>query len=421
MQPVAMPFGHGAVDVELEADLLLPRLERPVADETAAVCEALEHPIGTPPLAGIVRPGEKVVVIVNDHTRLARTDLTLPPIVTALNRAGVPDAGILVVFALGNHRRPTDEERKRILGEDMFRRLPTLDHDSRDEANLVAVGKTGFGNLVRINRQVWEADRIILTGEIIYHQIAGYSGGRKSLLPGVAGFQTIAFNHRMVLDPGCRSGALDGNPAHQDMLEACRFVEPDFLVNVVPTPSGELARAVAGHYELAHREGCRAVDSVLGISLEAPYDLVVASAGGQPLDIDLRQAHKGLENACRALRPGGSMLFFAECPNGSGVASLDEFLWRYDSPLAMERALREDFVVGGHKALWLARLGREYDIHLVSTLDPALAGRCGFQHVTPADHARRLAELLDRLPASARVAAIPRGGFTFPRVGHAWR
>ncbi|MDP2998876.1 MAG: nickel-dependent lactate racemase, partial [Bryobacterales bacterium] len=283
MQPVSMPFGHGAVDVALEADLLLPRLDRPVADETAAVCEALDHPIGTPPLAGIVRPGEKIAVVVNDHTRLARTDLMLPPIVTALNRAGIPDAAILIVFALGNHRRPTDSERKQILGEEMLGRLPTLDHDSRDQANLVTIGKTGFGNVVRINRQVWEADRIILTGEIIYHQIAGYSGGRKSLLPGVAGFQTISFNHRMVLDPGCRSGALDGNPAHQDMLEACRLVEPDFLVNVVLTPSGELAHAVAGHYELAHREGCRAVDSVLGISLETPYDLVVASAGGQPL------------------------------------------------------------------------------------------------------------------------------------------
>lgn len=414
MIPLAMPFGHGAFDFRLEADVLLPRLDAPVPDEMAAIVEALEHPFGSPTLDRIVRPGEKVAVVVNDITRLARTDLMLPPLVAALNRAGIPDTDILVVFALGNHRRQTDEERKRILGEEMYHRLRTVDHDARNSADLVTIGKTSFGNVVEISRHVWEADRIVLTGEIIYHQIAGYSGGRKSLMPGVAGTRTITFNHRMVLDPRCRSGSLEGNPAHEDLLEACRLIEPDFILNVVLTPTGELARAVAGHYEQAHREGCRTVDSILGINLERPYDLVVGSAGGHPLDIDLRQAHKGLENACRALRPGGSILFFAECATGTGSRAIDDYLWRYDSPEAMERALREDFVVGAHKSLWLTRLGREFDIHLVSTLDPALVARCGFQHVAPADAMDRLRTLLDKFPAPARVAAIPRAGFTLP-------
>ncbi len=123
--------------------------------------------------------------------------------------------------------------------------------------NLVEIGTTSFGNRVEINREVWDADRIILTGEIIYHLIAGYSGGRKSLAPGVAGFRTTTFNHRMIFDPRCRSGQLDGNPAHEDLLEACRMADPDFLVNVVLSPEGKLIRVVAGHYDLAHREGCR--------------------------------------------------------------------------------------------------------------------------------------------------------------------
>ena len=413
---VAMPYGQGAIDLSLEADLILPRLQTPVADEEAAIVQALENPIGAAPLARIVRPGERVVIIVNDITRLARTDLMLPPLVAALNRAGIPDADILVVFALGNHRRQTDEERKRILGAEMYARLRTLEHDSRDDANLVTVGKTSFGNVVEINRQVIEADRIVLTGEIIYHQIAGYSGGRKSLLPGVAGSRSITFNHRMILEPRCRSGVLDGNPAHEDMLEACRMIEPDFMLNVVLTPSGNLAHAVAGHFEMAHRQGCRAADSILGVAIEKPYDLLVASSGGHPLDIDLRQAHKGLENACRALRPGGSILHFAECPNGSGLRAIEDFLWRYDTYEAMERALREEFVVGGHKAYWLARLGHEYDVHLVSTLDPALVARCGFRPVPPDAYGSCLNELLARLPSSARVAAVPRSGFTLPVV-----
>jgi len=125
----------------------------------------------------------------------------------------------------------------------------------------------------------------------------------------------------MIFDPDCRSGKLDGNPAHEDLLEGCRMGDPDFIVNVVLTPNGKLIRVVAGHYDLAHREGCRTVDRMLGVDVEAPYDLIVASAGGFPLDIDLRQAHKGLENACQALRPGGSILFYAECPCGAGIRS----------------------------------------------------------------------------------------------------
>ncbi|MBL8223235.1 MAG: DUF2088 domain-containing protein, partial [Bryobacterales bacterium] len=139
-----------------------------------------------------------------------------------------------------------------------------------------------------------EADRIILTGEIMHHLIAGYSGGRKSLVPGVAGHRTTTFNHNMIFDPRCKAGLLDGNPAHEDMLEGCRMVEPDSLLNVILSPEGGLIGVVAGHYEQAHRVGCRIVDEALCAPIREPYDLLIASAGGFPLDIDLRQAHKGL-------------------------------------------------------------------------------------------------------------------------------
>ena len=161
----------------------------------------------------------------------------LPPIVETLNGAGIPDADIFIVFALGIHRRQTPEERRSIIGDELFRRIRNFDHICDDEANLVTVGTTRFGNTVEINRQVMEADRIILTGEIMYHLIAGYSGGRKGLVPGVAGWRTTTFNHRMIFDPQCGSGILDGNPSHEDLLEACRLVEPDFLINVVLLPT----------------------------------------------------------------------------------------------------------------------------------------------------------------------------------------
>jgi nickel-dependent lactate racemase len=388
----SLPFGRHSIDIEVAADLIQHRGAAPIADETAAVYAALSNPIGSPPLSEIVHPGEKVAIIVNDITRLTRTDLLLPPVVETLNRAGIPDRDLFVVFALGIHRPQTDAERLSILGPDLFHRLRNFDHICTDDANLVTLGVTSFGNTVEINRQVMEADRIILTGEIMYHLIAGYSGGRKSLAPGVAGWHTTTFNHRMIFDPRCASGNLDDNPSHFDLLEACRMAEPDFLVNVVLTPDGKLARAVAGHVEQAHRAGCRTVDEVLSASIAEPYDLLIASAGGYPLDIDLRQAHKGLENACRALRPGGTILFYAECPNGSGHPSFDDYINRFPDDHAMKAALLQHFEVGGHKAWWIARLGRLFDIHLVSTLPADFVRKCHFHPVTPAEAPARLRE-----------------------------
>ena len=409
-----LPYGKNRIRAAIDGDLLAPRRAEHVADETAAVYDAIEKPIGTPPLRSIARPGERVAIVVNDITRLTRTDLILPPIVNTLNAAGIPDRDMFIVFALGIHRRQTDDERRLILGDEMFSRIRSVDHISTDDANLVTIGTTSFGNRVEINREVWEADRIILTGEIIYHLIAGYSGGRKSLVPGVAGFRTTTFNHRMIFDPNCRSGQLDGNPAHEDLLEGCRMADPDFMVNVVLSPEGRLVRVVAGHFDLAHREGCRVVDDMLGVEIDGQYDLVVASAGGFPLDIDLRQAHKGLENACRALRPGGSILFYAECPSGAGIQSFEDYVRRYGDDFEMQEALQREFVVGGHKAYWVARLGRLYRVHLVSGLDAEFVRRCHFQPVSPEQHETVLETLTREAGAGARVAVIPYSGFTLP-------
>lgn len=411
-----LPYGKTRLTVQISADRLVPREPVPVTNELQAVADALSHPIGTPPLREVVRPGERVAIIVNDITRLTRTDLMLPPVLDSLNAAGIPDRDIFIVFALGIHRRQTEEERKLILGEAIYRRIRSFEHIATDDAALVEIGTTSFGNRVEINREVWEADRIILTGEIIYHLIAGYSGGRKGLVPGVAGFRTTTFNHRMIFDPNCRSGKLDGNPAHEDLLEACRMADPDFIVNVVLSPEGKLIRVVAGDFDLAHREGCRTVDQMLRVSLDAPYDLIVASAGGYPVDIDLRQAHKGLENACQALRPGGSILFYAECPSGAGIRSFEEYIERYRDDFEMREALSREFVVGGHKAYWIARLGRLYDVHLVSGLNPGFVRRCHFTPVAPEDHESALRSLLAKAGPQARAAVVPYSGFTLPAV-----
>jgi len=411
-----LSFGRCQLTVRIAGELIAPRPTTTVQDERRAIEHAIENPIGRPPLRAIVKPGERIAIVVNDITRLCRTELMLPPIVNVLNSAGIPDSDIFIVFALGIHREQTQAERRQIVSEEIYGRFRMFDHISTDKANLVYVGTTSFGNRIEINREVWQADRIILTGEIIYHLIAGYSGGRKSLVPGVAGFETITFNHRMIFDPRCRAGVLDGNPAHEDLLEACRLVDPDFIVNLVLTPEGKLARALAGHYELAHREGCRTVDEMMRVPAEEPFDLIVASAGGFPLDIDLRQAHKPLENACQALRPGGSILFYAECPNGAGIRSFEEYVERFETGEEMRVALEREFVVGGHKAYWVARLGELFDVHLVSRLDSHFVSRCHLKHVAVEDHETELQHLIKKAGSKARVAIIPHAAFTLPTL-----
>lgn len=409
-------YGDGERRVLLPQGFPCERLEPnplpSLADPAAAVLAALRQPIGTPPLRKIVRPGERVVALVNDVTRLVHSEIFLPVLLDELNAAGVPDRDISIVFALGIHRRQSPEEQRRIVGEEVARRVALYDHDCWDRANLVHLGRTSRGNEVWINRRVREADRVILTGEIIYHMIAGYSGGRKSLVPGVAGAETTTFNHQFILDPRCRSGTLEGNPSHEDLLEACRMFSPDFLLNVVPNPEGQWVQVVAGHFDKAHRVGCQTVNRMYQVPFAGPYDLVLASAGGFPFDIDLRQAHKGMENAVRALRPGGVLIYLGECRDGAGHPVFREWVEKFSNSSEMERELRSRFVVGGHKAYWVVRLGERTRVILASGLPESFVRRC---HLEPADDVQAAVEReLSQMPAGARIASISHAGSTLP-------
>ena len=400
------------IPAAVPCETLSPKLLPPAANPVAAVRSVLRDPIGTLSLRELVHPGERVAVLVNDITRLVHSEVFLPALVEELNGAGIPDDDIFIVFALGIHRRQSSEEQRRIVGQEIARRIALYDHDCYDRDSLVRIGRTSRGNHVWINRRVWEADRVILTGEIIYHLIAGYSGGRKSLVPGVAGAETTTFNHQFILDPQCQAGVLEGNPAHEDLLEACRMFEPDFLLNVVLNCEGEIVRVVAGHYDLAHREGCKTVDQIYRCPIEKPFDVVLASAGGFPFDIDLRQAHKGMENAARALKPAGILLYFAECLDGSGHRAIDEWVKRFSTSSEMEQELRSQFVVGGHKAYWLARLGERRRILLVSTLDDSSVRRCHLGSTHDPEVAIRT--ILAEVGPEAKVAYIPHASFTLP-------
>jgi nickel-dependent lactate racemase len=405
--PIAIPDDWPVVVLE-------PRLLPGSASPSDAIRTALTNPDGTLPLHELVQRGERVCLVVNDITRRAGTELLLPVLLEELNRAGIPDADIFIVFALGLHRAHTREEQELIVGPEIASRINLIDHDSRDPARLLDLGTTSRGNRVLINREVCEADRVIITGEIIHHLIAGFSGGRKSIMPGVAGAETITFNHSMIFDPNCRAGLLAGNPAHEDMVEACRLLDPDFMVNLVLNFKGEVVHVAAGDWEKAHLEGCQIVDHMFRVDSEEAFDLVIASAGGFPYDINLYQAQKGLENAFRILRPGGCVVYLAECSNGSGNRAFEEWMSRYGSAAEIEKQLKKQFVIGGHKAYWVSRLAEKGTTILVSGFDPDQVRR--FRMLPARDATEALALAAARLGPEPKTALLPWAALTLPTL-----
>jgi nickel-dependent lactate racemase len=390
-----------------------PPLGRTPAEIAPHVLAALRSPIASPPLAEVVRPGERVVVVVNDQTRMARTEMFLPVALDELNRAGVPDDAITCLFALGAHRALSRDEMVELVGVEAAARVKLVNHDCRDDANLVLVGRTTRGNDVRVNRLLVDADRIVLTGSIVYHFFAGFGGGRKAVVPGCAGLSTIQFNHAMMLDPAATIGRLDGNPVHADLLEGAGMLAPDFLLNVVLNDAHEIAGIVAGDMVAAHRRGCEFVEGLYGVPLAARADLVVASCGGWPKDINVYQAQKTMDNAIAAVRQGGVVIVLAECPEGAGNDTYLRWMRRYRTPEAIAEATRTNFQLGGHKAYAVTRLLQHAEIIMVSKMKPDDVAELLLTPAASLDEAMAMAG--KRLGPSPSIVVMPQGGLTLPR------
>ena len=398
-------FGGDTVTVALPAAQVIHEIEgrpaQPIEDVTAAINDALRRPIGAPPLRQIVKPGETVAIVASDITRSwARADIFLPVLLDELNEAGIPDKDIFLVVALGAHRPHTAAENEAVYGSEVCKRVRIFQHDAGNQAELVYCGVTSRGVETWINKKVKEADRVIITGGIVYHLMAGFGAGRKAIMPGVSGYDTIQANHRFCLspvvgggiNPHCMSGRTAGNEMHEDQMEITALVEPDFLLNVVFTPEGRFAGIFAGHWQTAWEAGCNMVEQIYGIPITAQADLVIASAGGFPKDINLYQGAKSIDNAYLATRPGGVAICFLECRDIAEPAEFSEW-FRYDSALDMELALRAGFTVPGFIALRCS--GIAADISLIIVTKPENADfirKTGMIPACSAEEALRIAK-----------------------------
>lgn len=356
MKKYQLPYGNGFQEVTLPEEKVLydihgnkADVQEDIAAETLA---AVRDPIASQPLQKVVRKGDKVAVIVSDVTRLVRTAEFLPVIISEINAAGVPDEDITIIVATGTHRAHTHDEDIAVCGKDIVKRIKIHQHDSRNNEELTDLGVTSFGTPILIDSYVAEADKVIITGAVSLHPMAGFGGGRKAVMPGVSGHATIMHNHAIALapkvgdgcNPLCETGILEGNPLHEDMVEVTKKLDPAFLVNMVFTPEGKLHEVVAGHWYKAWEKGCKDLVAMAGVPIKELADVVFASAGGSPKDMNLYQSCKAHMNAVFAVKKGGIMILTLECPDIKEPAIFTDWFSKSDV-LQFEKDVRADFSI----------------------------------------------------------------------------
>ena len=421
MPRIELAYGRGKIsfeDAEDRFQVLAPAeaaAERPLSD--AEVGAAIDNPVDSQPLEDILSPGESVLVVVSDATRATASAQVVNLLVRRLVALGVAPSDLRVIFATGIHHKVTDAEKRELLTPFITQRVRTLDHDADDAGQHVSLGTTARGTPIEVNRALVEHSHVILTGAINFHYFAGFTGGRKSVCPGLASSRTIIATHLRALDfetggrrAGVGAGRLDGNAVHEECERVAAEIAPSFLINTVVDGRGRAVRLYAGDWRAAHRLACAEFADAHAVGIGEKRAVVVAGCGGAPHDVNLIQAHKALDMATYACAEGGSIILVAECTEGLGRA---DFIDWFDAPDSRSLAARleESYAVNGQTAWALLAKAERFDVHLVSQLPGEQVER---MRMTPA---RTVEEALAKVDAAAAGYVMPRGAHFMPVVG----
>ncbi len=409
MTIIALPYGKGKLELDIPAanldTVILPASED-TGIATVGVKAALEAPINSKRLCEMVHPGSKVALIVSDTTRPVPSAKIIPYVLDELHRGGVSDKDICIVFALGLHRTQTDEEMKKLVGDDIFSRILCIQHDT---SNCRHIGRTSRGTPVEVFAPVLDSDIRVGIGNVEFHYYAGYSGGAKCILPGVSSHDSVISNHKMMIDERASSGVVDG-PVRQDMEEAAAIAGLDFIVNVVIDSMKEIVFTAAGNYIDAHRRCVEVADKLFKVNVK-PADIVIVSSGGYPKDINLYQATKALDNSKSAAKKGGAIFLIAQCQDNIGNAVYERWNNEAKGPDDVIRKFDACFEFGGHKAALTAKMAKDYDLYIVSDLSDIDAKKAFFAPVK--DLQGTITQMLTEKP-HARVHVMPYGGTVLP-------
>ncbi len=423
MKRVSLPFGRGAVDVEVpDQALVLPANPMtPIDDPERAIMAALREPIAGPPLRERLRPGQTVAIVISDITRPVPNQVLLPPLLAELHAAGIRDEDVTIVNGTGLHRINTEEELRWMLGSAILRRYRVMQHEARRPETLTEAGRTASGVPVALCSAYVEADVRIVTGFVEPHLFAGYSGGAKGVMPGVAGAHLIMSNHGAahLSHPRARWCSTEGNPVFEEMREITSLCPPHFLLNVTLDVERLITGVFAGDLVPAHDAAIEQAKRQYTVEVPNAFDVVVASHTGYPADTTFYQSVKGMSVAAEAVREGGAVVLAAGCEEGIGGPEYTAFLSEGESPaalLAQIHALdhpRHDQWQIQCQALVQAKA----EVYLHSMLSPEDTRRA---HV---HHCADLTETVQRLVTEAQsrglpgsVLVLPHGQLTVPVV-----
>ena len=418
-----MAYGREGLEVELPRENVVAVLEQPaglapVGEE--GVRRALEEPIGSPGLEELCRGRQEACVLVSDITRPVPNREILPPLLAGLEHAGIPRDGITLLIATGLHRVNTPEELEEMLGEEIRGEYRVASHDSRDRGMAKDLGRTAAGTPVVVNRTYAEADLKIATGLIEPHLMAGFSGGRKSVCPGICYPETLRVMHgaSLLALPSVTCGIVEGNRFHEEATEIARKVGVDFLVNVVNDRERRAIGVFAGDGEKAFLAGVEFCRRAVEVEVSEPVDIVVTTSAGYPLDTTYYQSVKGLVGALPILKPGGTIIMAVGCEEGLGSQEFEELLLGTPDLETFETKLWREgfFAVDQWQLQELLKVTKEADVLLFTDkLDGELRGRLLIPCVDSVEEGVERA--LRRHGPRAKIAVIPEGPYVLPKVG----
>ena len=397
-----------------ESKVLLPNEQAGLDNPKQEVAKALNNPIASDSLADLVekKNPNTVVIVVNDVSRTTPYAEMLPPLLDELHQAGVKKEEITFIIATGIHRPNTREENESVFGKQLVEEYSFISHNP--DQDLVDLGKLSSDNQLLLNRRVVEADLLITTGVIAPHYFAGFSGGRKSILPGVAGRDTIQRNHSAMVNLLGDLPDIKENPVSLEMLEAANKVGVDFILNVVINSHKKIVEVVAGDLEQAWYQGVDISSEMYHVQLEQKADVAIVSAGGYPKDLNIYQAQKALDNASYGVKEGGSIVLLARCEDGLGEETFEKWLEAADKPEDNVEKIKQGFVIGGHKAFAISKVTLDKDFILISDFESRMTEMLYAQKADNLDEALDIIEEKHR--PNYKAIIMPQGALTLPIV-----
>ena len=413
---IELAYGRGSIEFSFDEDrfsVLNPNRDREAPLSDFEIGAAFDSPIASPPLDEIDGADDSVLIVASDATRATASAQIVNLLVRRLIQAGVSPARTAVIFATGIHRPVSEKEKVELLTPFIVQRLRILQHDAYDRAKLTTLGTTERGVTVEVNSALKEFSRVFVIGGITFHYFAGFTGGRKSICPGLASAETIEATHMLALDferggrkAGVAAGRLDGNAVHEECERVASLVAPAFGINTIVNEDKRAVRMFCGDWRMAHRAACEYYLDQHSVAIPAKRDIVIASCGGFPHDINMIQAHKALDMAALACNDGGTIILIAECSDGLGRPDFLKWFDESDSR-ALEARLANGYEVNGQTAWALLTKAERYRVCLISEV--------------PSDDVKRMRMIPVRTISEALEEAgdgfiLPRGAAVLPRV-----